>query len=157
MWSLRLGVESELQLLVYTTATATQDLSRVFDLHHSSWQCWIPEPLRETRDRTCILKDTSLIRFCCATIGMEVSSLIYPFFYVFVRYPAPNILREFKTPCNMVEPTGISVSSISLGFVSVLSGAPLWVGWTLLISLILVELAEKGLRDVNTLTPIYML
>ena len=29
---------SELHLLVYDTATATQDLSCVCDLHHSSWQ-----------------------------------------------------------------------------------------------------------------------
>ena len=28
------GVESELQLLVYTTATATWDLNSVCDLHH---------------------------------------------------------------------------------------------------------------------------
>ena len=34
----RRGVQSELQLLAYTTATATQDLSRVCDLHRSSWQ-----------------------------------------------------------------------------------------------------------------------
>ena len=33
----RLGVESELQLLVYTTFTAMQDPSCIFDLHHSSW------------------------------------------------------------------------------------------------------------------------
>ena len=32
---LRLGVGSELQQLVYTTATATQDLSHVCELHHS--------------------------------------------------------------------------------------------------------------------------
>lgn len=32
----RKGVELELQLLVYTSATATQDLSPVCDLHHSS-------------------------------------------------------------------------------------------------------------------------
>ena len=31
----RLGVESELQLPAYTIATATPDLSHVFDLHHS--------------------------------------------------------------------------------------------------------------------------
>ena len=30
------GVESELQLLAYTTATATWDLSHIHDLHHSS-------------------------------------------------------------------------------------------------------------------------
>ena len=34
----RLGVESELQLLAYTTATAMQDPSHVWDLHHSSQQ-----------------------------------------------------------------------------------------------------------------------
>ena len=32
----RLDVKSELQLLAYTTATATQELSHVCDLHHSS-------------------------------------------------------------------------------------------------------------------------
>ena len=37
----RLGVELELQLLAYTTATATQDPSHTCDLHHSSQQCWI--------------------------------------------------------------------------------------------------------------------
>ena len=34
----RLGVEVELQLLAYTTATAIQDLSQVCKLHHSSQQ-----------------------------------------------------------------------------------------------------------------------
>ena len=38
------GVESELQLLAYTTAIATQDLSHICDLHHSSRQCWIVNP-----------------------------------------------------------------------------------------------------------------
>ena len=39
----RLGVESELQLLAYTTATATWDPSHVCDLHHSSRQHQIPD------------------------------------------------------------------------------------------------------------------
>ena len=34
----RLGVELELQLPAYTTATATRDLSHVCELHHSSQQ-----------------------------------------------------------------------------------------------------------------------
>ena len=34
----RLGVESELQLPAYATATAMQDPSRVYDVHHSSQQ-----------------------------------------------------------------------------------------------------------------------
>ena len=59
----RLGVESELQLLAYATATETQDLSHTCDLHHSSWQCQIANPLSEARDRTYILMDTSQIRF----------------------------------------------------------------------------------------------
>ena len=33
----RLGVQLELQLTTYLTATASQDLSHVCDLHHSSW------------------------------------------------------------------------------------------------------------------------
>ena len=59
----RLGVESELQLLVYTTATATQDLSCVCDLHHSSCQRQIPDPLYEAWYQTHILMVTSQIRF----------------------------------------------------------------------------------------------
>ena len=43
----RLGVESELQLSAYTTATAMPDPSRVWDLHHSLWQCQILNPLIE--------------------------------------------------------------------------------------------------------------
>ena len=46
----RLGDRSELQLPAYTTATATQDLSRVCNLHHSSQQCWIPDPLSKARN-----------------------------------------------------------------------------------------------------------
>ena len=58
-----LGVESELQLPAYTTATATRDPSHVCDLHHSSWQCWILNPLKEARDQTCILTDTSRVGY----------------------------------------------------------------------------------------------
>ena len=51
----RLGVKSELQLLAYATATATRDPSHVCDLHTSSWQSQILNPLNKARDRTCIL------------------------------------------------------------------------------------------------------
>ena len=43
----RLGVQSEPQLPAYTTATAMQDPSHVCNLHHSSQQCWILNPLSE--------------------------------------------------------------------------------------------------------------
>ena len=46
----RLGVELELQLLAYATATAMPDLSRICDLHHSLQQRWILNPLSEARD-----------------------------------------------------------------------------------------------------------
>ena len=46
----RLGVESELQQLVYTTATATQDPSCLCILHHSSQQHQILNPLSRSRD-----------------------------------------------------------------------------------------------------------
>ena len=43
----RLGLKSELSPLVYTTATATQDLSCLYNLHHSSRQRRIRNPLSE--------------------------------------------------------------------------------------------------------------
>ena len=46
----RLGVKSEIQLLVYTTGTVMKDLRLVCDLYHSSWQCQILNPLIEARD-----------------------------------------------------------------------------------------------------------
>jgi len=68
----RLGVKSELQLSAYNTATATQDLSSICDLHHSSRQCRILNPLSEARDQTWNLMVPSQIRFHCSTRGTPV-------------------------------------------------------------------------------------
>ena len=57
----RLGVESELQVPAYATDTAMWDPSGICDLHCSSQQCRILNPLSEARDRTCILMDTSQV------------------------------------------------------------------------------------------------
>ena len=65
----RLGIETELQLPAYTKAIATWDPSHVCDLHHSSQQCQILNPLIEARDRTQILIDTSQVCYCWATMG----------------------------------------------------------------------------------------
>ena len=65
----RLRVESELQPSAYATAIATQHLSHVCDIHHSSWQCQISDSLGAARDRTIILMDASQISFHCATMG----------------------------------------------------------------------------------------
>ena len=59
--SSRLGVKSELQLPAYTTAT--QDPSCVCDLHCSSWQRQILNPLSKARDQTHNLMDTSQVCF----------------------------------------------------------------------------------------------
>ena len=54
----RLGVKLELQPPAYTTATAMPNLSQFCDLHHSSRQRQILNPLSKARDRTPILMDT---------------------------------------------------------------------------------------------------
>ena len=77
------------------------DPSPVCYLHHSSWQHRIPDPLREARNWTRILMDTSWICFCCAIMGTPsyILSLSYfslqPLFnFVFFRilFSAPPFL-----------------------------------------------------------------
>ena len=65
----KLGVESELQVLAYTTVTAMWDLRSICSLYHSSQQYWISNPLYKAWDQTHSLIDTSQIHFCCATRG----------------------------------------------------------------------------------------
>ena len=65
----KLGVESELQLLAYTTDAATPDPNLMCNLHHSSQQHRILHPLNGARVRTRILMDTSQVHFRCATAG----------------------------------------------------------------------------------------
>ena len=76
----RLGVESELQLLTYTTATVMQDLSRICDLQHRSWKHWILNPLSEARDRAHILVDTSWGCHRWATTGTPQANSFYSSF-----------------------------------------------------------------------------
>ena len=63
----RLGVETELQLPDYFTATATQDPSLVCD--HSSQKHRIPDPLSKVKDQTHILMDISQNCFHCTMTG----------------------------------------------------------------------------------------
>ena len=65
----RLGLKSEPQLSAYTAATPTWDRSHIWDLHHSSRQCWILNPLIEARDWICILMGTSRVCYCWAVTG----------------------------------------------------------------------------------------
>ena len=48
MEGLRLGVDSERELLAYTTAI--WDPNSAWDLHHNLWQCWIFNLLSKARD-----------------------------------------------------------------------------------------------------------
>ena len=54
----------ELQPLAYATATRIWNLSHVCNLHHSSWQPRILNPLSKTRDQTRVLMDPSQIPYC---------------------------------------------------------------------------------------------
>ena len=52
------------------------DLRCMYNLHYSSWQCWILNPLSEARDRTRNLMVPSLIHFCCTTMETPVMLLL---------------------------------------------------------------------------------
>ena len=54
------GAESELQLMAYTTATATLDLTYICNTCCSSWQHWILNPLSQAKYWTHILTETKL-------------------------------------------------------------------------------------------------
>ena len=96
----RLGVELVPQLP--TTATAMPDPSCNFNLHCSSWQHQTLNPLREARDRTHIIMDTSwvlnplshngnshqlILYLCCQIILPE------QFLFSFLAYK-----KTFKVP-----------------------------------------------------------
>ena len=72
----RLGVQLELQLPAYSTATAVPDPSCVYDLHHISWQTWILNPLSEARDQTCVLINTSRVRYLWAMVGARLFQVL---------------------------------------------------------------------------------
>ena len=78
----RLGVESELQLPAYTTATSMPDLIHVCDLYHGLQQCWILNLLSEARDRTRIFLDTSWVCFWWATEGTPLTAIILHDIYI---------------------------------------------------------------------------
>ena len=65
----RLGVQSELQLLAYATATAMWDPSPICNLHYSLQQHQILNPLSEASDQIGSLMVPSCIRLHCATTG----------------------------------------------------------------------------------------
>ena len=93
----RLGLQVELQLLVYTTATTMQDPSCVYDLHYSSQQRWILNPHSKTRDRTPNLVVTSWIHFYCTAMG---TPQMHSFAYNYLVVLAPFVEETFLSPLN---------------------------------------------------------
>ena len=59
----RLRVELELQLLAYTRVRAMRDPSLICNLHLSSWQRRILNPLSKARDQTQVLMDTTQVHY----------------------------------------------------------------------------------------------
>ena len=94
----RLGVESELRLPAYTTDKAMPDLSHIYDLHHSSQQCQILNPLSKAKNRTCILLDTSWIRFHCTTTGTSTENYYY---YFLTREFSGSLLASGRPEASM--------------------------------------------------------
>ena len=70
----RLGIELELQLPATAIATATQDLSHVCTLYHSSQQHQILNSLRKARDQTHILMDARWVHNLLSHNGNSLHS-----------------------------------------------------------------------------------
>ena len=66
---LRVGVESELQLLPCTTAIASQNPSCIYNPHLSSQQHRILNSLSKARDQTRVLMNPSWVRYQRASMG----------------------------------------------------------------------------------------
>lgn len=94
----RLGVESELQLLACTTATAVLDQSCIFDRHHSSGKAGSFNPLSEARDRTRILMDISRVSTGAAT-GTPSSSVQWAWYLPVPDRALLRILNETESRC----------------------------------------------------------
>ena len=71
----------------------SQNLSRVCDLHHSSWQCQILNPLSGARYQTGNLVVPSQICFHCTTMGTLISD-----FYCKVIF-SRGVLFSMKISC----------------------------------------------------------
>ena len=95
---------------------ATPDLSGVCKLHHSSRPCWIPDPLSEARDQTCILMDTSQICFFWAVTGTPKKPCLLSWLICgFLRsvFPGSSLFLSSTTSSSCPCYLGISVSQSS--------------------------------------------
>ena len=105
----RLWVESDLQLPAYTTARATPDPNRVYNLHHSSQQCWILNPLSKARDWTCVLMDT--VWFITAEPQTHGNSMLL----FLIRFIVLRLAKEHFEVSRMHRTTWYSGQKMNLG------------------------------------------
>ena len=95
----RLGVISELQLLETATATATRDPS-ICNLHGSSWQCGLLNPLNEDRDWTFILMDTSWVHYRWAMGTPLVFFFFFLIWHFYMSWTRQGKRIAFTSPTN---------------------------------------------------------
>ena len=92
----RLGVQAELQLPVYTTVTAIAmpDASRVCNLHHSSQQLGILNPLSEAGDQT----STSwfLVGFISPVSQWKTHVTLFFFFFFLMAAPTVYVSSQAR-------------------------------------------------------------
>ena len=93
----RLAVESELQLLAYTTVTATLDPNRIYDLCRNLQQRWILKPLSEARDPTLNLLDIGQVCFPEPQWQLIFLFFVYLFIFVFLPFLGP-LPRHMEVP-----------------------------------------------------------
>ena len=86
-----------LWLSAYTTATATatQSLSNICDLHHSSGQHRILNPLSEARDQTHMLMDPSRVHQPLSYKGNSRSHTLNPAFSLWLCLNGHWLLMDF--------------------------------------------------------------
>ena len=104
----RLGVESELQLLAYATATVTQDPSHICDLQCRLQQRQILSPLGKARDQTLIFMDTSQVLNLLSHNGNSLNKIVRIKISIGIKCDFKNIYRLFIFRANTREDTKIS-------------------------------------------------
>ena len=93
------------------------DPSHSYDLHHSSWQHQIPNPLSMGRDRTCNLVVPSWICFCCTMTGTPIR---VSFFVCVQRQMRPPRVTGAGSPENEASAYPVSSSVFLPGLPQVL-------------------------------------
>ena len=96
----------------YARATTTGHPSHICNLHHSSWQHWILNPLSEARDRTRNLMVPSRI---CQPLSHDRNSYFY--FFEKPPYSFPKWLHQFTFLLTVCEGSLFSTSCQHLVFV----------------------------------------